>query len=197
MNEQKGNARRLAAIFLDCGDTLVDERSEVKLADSEIVVSAELIPGADTVVETLKRMGHVLVLVADGPVATFENVLKPRGLWQHFSHHVISERVGVHKPDPAMFRAALAAIGLGEDRAGDVVMVGNNLSRDILGANHMGMTSVFLKWSTLRSHVPACEDEIPDYTIEQITDLPSLIARLDTGLTKSADTKGAKSVKSL
>lgn len=197
MTGSRDKPRRLAAIFLDCGDTLIDERTEVKLGDSEIVVSAALIPGADTVVETLKRMGHVLVLVADGPVATFENVLKPRGLWQHFSHHVISERVGVHKPDPAMFRAALSAIGLGEERAGDVVMVGNNLSRDIRGANRMGMTSVFLKWSTLRSHIPVCDDEIPDHTIEQITDLPALIAKLDAGLAISANTKGASPVKSL
>ena len=173
---------RLAALFVDCGDTLVDERTEVKLDGSEVVVTGELIPGSDLVLAKLKRMGHTLVLVADGPVATFENLLKPRGMWEHFSDHIISERVGVHKPDPAMFRQALAAIGLDESRAAETAMVGNNLSRDILGANRMGIASIFMKWSTLRTHIPESREEVPDFTISFIDDLPDLVDRIDTAL---------------
>ncbi len=173
---------RLAALFVDCGDTLVDERTEVKLDGSEVVVTGELIPGSDLVLAKLKRMGHTLVLVADGPVATFENMLKPRGMWEHFSDHIISERVGVHKPDPAMFRQALAAIGLDESRAAETAMVGNNLSRDILGANRMGIASIFMKWSTLRTHIPESREEVPDFTISFIDDLPDLVDRIDTAL---------------
>ena len=38
--------RQLLAICLDCGDTLIDEATEVKTAD-DVSLRAELIPGAD------------------------------------------------------------------------------------------------------------------------------------------------------
>ncbi len=167
------------AIFLDCGDTLIDERTEVKLPGSEVVTSADLIPGAREMVEELKAAGHRLVLVADGPRQTFVNMLNHHGLWEHFDAHIISEDVGVHKPDARMFDAALAAAGLTRADAWRTVMVGNNLSRDINGANALGITSVFMAWSTLRTHVPACAEEVPDYKIASPGELPALLDQLE------------------
>lgn len=171
---------RFKAIFLDCGDTLIDERTEVKLPDSEVVIRADLIPGAREMMGALKAAGHKLILVADGPRQTFVNMLGHHGLWDHFDAHIISEDVGVHKPDARMFDAALKAAGLTRADAGAVMMVGNNLSRDICGANALGITSVFLAWSTLRTHEPANLSEVPDHRIESPLELPGLIEKLET-----------------
>jgi putative hydrolase of the HAD superfamily len=46
-------AGKIRAIFLDCGDTLVDEATEVKDA-LEVSQRADLIPGADELVRELK-----------------------------------------------------------------------------------------------------------------------------------------------
>jgi phosphoglycolate phosphatase-like HAD superfamily hydrolase len=175
----EAESRHLAAVFLDCGDTLVDERTEVKSPGSEVVLDGDLIPGAREMVLALKERGHRLVLVADGPRQTFVNLLEKHQLWHHFDAHVISEDVGVHKPDARMFDAALAAAGLGRADAWRTVMVGNNLSRDIKGANALGITSVFMAWSTLRTHLPAEAGEVPDFRLSTPVELPALLDQLE------------------
>ena len=172
----------LKAIFLDCGDTLIDERSEEKLPGSEVVVRGELIPGARAMVEQLKARGHSLVLVADGPRQSFVNLLNQHGLWDLFDAHVISEDVGKLKPDPAMFDAALSAVGLDRRDARHVVMVGNNLERDIRGANALGITTVLMDWSTLRARHATTDTDHPDYRIPSPGALPALIDSIELAL---------------
>jgi phosphoglycolate phosphatase-like HAD superfamily hydrolase len=175
----KNRPNHFAAIFLDCGDTLIDERTEEKLPGSEVVIKADLIPGAKEMMDALKAAGHKLILVADGPRQTFVNMLTHHGLWDHFDAHIISEDIGVHKPDAAMFDAALKAAGLTRADTWRTVMVGNNLSRDICGANPLGITSIFMAWSTLRTHKPANPSEVADYRIEEPSQLPALLDRLE------------------
>ncbi|MCC6805279.1 MAG: HAD family hydrolase, partial [Anaerolineae bacterium] len=99
----------LRLVCLDSGDTLVDEATEVK--DGEVTLHAELIPGAADMVRQLQADGYRVALVADGPAATFENVLdRQYGLWDAFSAFAISGSVGALKPDARMFRAALDAL---------------------------------------------------------------------------------------
>lgn len=168
-----------AAIFLDCGDTLIDERTEIRATDSEVVREGDLIPGAAEMVRALKAAGYPLVLVADGLRQSFVNLLGQHDLWDQFDAHVISEDVGALKPDARMFDAALAAVGLTRADASRCVMVGNNLSRDIKGANALGITSVFLAWSDLRTHAPADDSEKPDYVIHAPKELPALLNQLE------------------
>ena len=96
----------LLAICFDCGDTLADEGSEVKDARG-VTLHADLIPGAADVVRALKRLGYPLALVADGPTATFTNILTHYDLYDCFDAFAISEEVGVEKPDPRIFIHAL------------------------------------------------------------------------------------------
>jgi putative hydrolase of the HAD superfamily len=73
--------------------------------------------------------------------------------------------VGVEKPHPAMFEAALAQLGIDRADYGRVVMVGNYLARDIAGANALGLISVWLDWGPRRPKFPATPLEVPDYII--------------------------------
>jgi HAD superfamily hydrolase (TIGR01549 family) len=172
-----GSARRFTVLF-DCGDTLVDEATEVKDARGA-TLRAELIPGAADTVRELHRRGYRLGLVADGFVDTFRNVLTQHGLWDLFSAMAISEEIGVMKPDPRMFRAALEAMGVPEPEYRRVVMVGNHLGRDVKGANGLGLVSVWLRWSPRRSKVPADSSEVPAWTIDTPTELLVLLERLE------------------
>ncbi|MBT3272661.1 MAG: HAD-IA family hydrolase [Spirochaetales bacterium] len=165
-------------IFLDCGDTIVDEATEQKDARGT-TLRAELIPGAAEMVHGLVSRGYTLGLVADGPEDTFINALGQHNLYHFFSVKSISEIVGVSKPDPRMFEDSLNKLGIEPDHYGDVVMVGNNLERDIKGANRLGLVSVFLNWSPRRSSVPADRDETPDHTIALPLELLDLMDRLE------------------
>ena len=171
-------SHRILAICLDCGDTLVDEATEVKDATGT-TLHAELIPDAGEVVQELKSRGYVLALVADGPVGTFRNVLTRHNLYDCFDVFAISEQVGVEKPDPRMFITALDQLGTQRQDYGRVMMVGNNLARDIKGANALGMISVWLNWSPRRSKVPADASEVPQYTIVNPRELIPLVSLLD------------------
>src|SRR3712207_8665848 len=51
-------------------------------------------------------------------------------------------RSGCEKPDRRMFIHALDALGIPPEEWGRVAMVGNNLARDIRGANQLGLVSV-------------------------------------------------------
>ncbi|MFZ1753059.1 MAG: HAD family hydrolase [Caldilineaceae bacterium] len=181
--------RKIRAICLDCGDTLIDEATEVKSA-GDVSLAAELIPGAAETVRTLKERGYPLALVADGPVATFTNNLGPYGLYELFDVYAISEEVGVSKPDARMFTHALEQLNIGPDEYSRVVMVGNHLGRDIAGANRLGLVSVWLDWSPRRSKIPADVWEQPDYTIHTPLELVALVARLEAeGMTRGQDDK--------
>ncbi len=58
-------------------------------------------------------------------------------------------------------------------------MVGNNLSRDVKGANELGLISVWLDWAPRRSKVPADPSEQPCYTIKMPTELLGLVDQLE------------------
>lgn len=181
--------RQVKAIFLDSGDTLIDEGSEVR-EHSDIVLRAELIPGAGELMAELKRRGYALGLVADGRSQSFRNVLGQHGLYDLFDTHAISEEVGVDKPHPAIFRAALTALGLPPQAYGQVVMVGNNLERDIKGANALGLLSVWLDWAPRRAKIPADPSEAPRYTIKTPLELLGVLDAIESGAASAIHEKG-------
>jgi putative hydrolase of the HAD superfamily len=170
--------QRLLAVCLDFGDTLVDEATEVKDV-TLTTLRADLIPGAQDLVCELKRRGYALALVADGRPATYRNVLSHYGLYHLFDVHTISEEVGVEKPDARMFHHAMRRLGIGPERYGQVVMLGNNLERDVKGANSVGMISVWLDWAPRRAKTPADAAEVPRYTIRLPLELLGVIESLE------------------
>ena len=171
---------KILAICLDCGDTLIDEATEVK-DDRAVSLRGDLIPGADHLLRQLKARGYPLALVADGPVETFSNNLNPYGLLDVFDVRVISESLGVQKPDPRMFSEAVEKLGIAPEHYGKVVMVGNNLERDIWGANRFGLISVWLDWAPRRSKIPAHVGEQPQFTIKTPLELLDILDRLEQG----------------
>lgn len=177
------NMPHFRAIFFDCGDTLADEGSEVKRNDgSDVVEQAELIDGARDLLDDLRARGYRLCLVADGPRETFENILKTHGLWDHFEAHVISGDIGVKKPDPRMFAAAMQAMDLPPELAPQVPMIGNNLDRDIVGANAAGHPSIFFNWSDRRRRVPDGPRDTPTAQFRALNQCAAVLNDLENAL---------------
>ncbi|MBO9591018.1 HAD family hydrolase [Devosia sp.] len=168
----------LKAVFLDSGDTLVNEATEIFDAEG-YVIEAGLIPGALEMINALTNEGYRLALVADGRVRSFATILGGHGIEPHFHAQVISEAEGCEKPDARMFQKAISSLGLAESDAKDIVMVGNHLERDIGGANRLGIVSIWQSWSKKRSHIPANEDEVPRYTIRTPGELPTLLEEIE------------------
>lgn len=168
-------------VFLDCGDTIIDEGTE-EFDEEGIVLRANLIPGADIMVKTLFERGYTLALVADGNAQSFKNILTQNGLYDYFTTMIYSETIKELKPSPRMFKAAIGGLDLDIEDCYRIVMVGNNLRRDIKGANLMGITSIFLKWSPRYPQTSENKNEQPDHTITKPIELIDLVERLNEEL---------------
>jgi HAD superfamily hydrolase (TIGR01549 family) len=139
---------------------------------------AELIPGVADLLRELHAQGVPLALVADSRPNTPPNVLRQHGLLDLFDYLSISEVIGVSKPDPAIFIAALDALGIAPEDYGRVAMVGNHLERDVAGANRLGLVSIFFHWNERRRTTPESADEIPNHTVHSAAELRALLASL-------------------
>ena len=171
---------RIRAILFDLGDTIMIEESEVK-DDNLTTLGAELIPDADRVLRLLSARGYRLALVADTRTGTYKNVLKQHALYDLFDAFAISEEIGMEKPDPQMFIVALAALGIDSESHNDVLMIGNNLQRDIRGANEAGLISVWFHWNSRYPVNPSDHIEQPKFEIHSMRELLTLVEALETG----------------
>ena len=170
---------RKLIIFTDIGDTIIDEGSEVREVPYGVVLHADCIPGAKETMLELYAQGFPIAIVADGLTKSFHNTMTQNGLEHIFAAKSISEENGVEKPARAMFQKAMERLGLTEHDKERIVMVGNNLKRDVLGAKRFGIRSVLLSWSPRYDMVPSCEEETPDYVISRPEELLELANRLD------------------
>ena len=175
-------------IFTDIGDTIIDESTEVRKVKYGVVYDAECIPGAKEALLTLYDQGYTIVMVADGLEQSFRNTMEKNGLDHIFSEWMISEQIGVEKPNPLMFRTAMDRMGLTDLDKDRIVMIGNNLSRDINGANRFGIRSIHMAWSERYPTTPAHPDEVPTYCIHSPLELVPLIDRLEKELEDKSET---------
>jgi putative hydrolase of the HAD superfamily len=99
-----------------------------------------LMPGTIDLLEYLKGKNYKLHILTNG----FEEVqhikLDKSGLSPFFNEIITSEEVGVRKPDLRIFQHAEKRIGAA---GSNVLMIGDNLEADVLGAKHAGWHQVF------------------------------------------------------
>ncbi len=175
-------AQKKAVLFFDCGDTLIDEGSELRMEQGGVVRTARLIPGAKEALWELHRRGHRIALVADGLDESFLRLLTMHNLLPCFDALAISESVGAEKPDPAMFQTAMDALGLTDADKKRVVMIGNNVLRDVTGANRFGIRSVLETWSPRYRMTPENAEETPTWSVKTLDELPDIIAEFEKTL---------------
>jgi putative hydrolase of the HAD superfamily len=98
--------------------------------------------GARDTVERLAAAGVAMALICDTgltPGSVVRTHLEREGLLAHLDATLFSDEVGVPKPDPRIFQAALDAL---EIPAGDTTHVGDLRRTDVAGARALAMGSV-------------------------------------------------------
>ena len=83
-----------------------------------------------------------IALVSNGVSAIQRGRLSRSPILPLMDAVIISEEIGVSKPDPRMVEAALAALGC-DDKA-EAVMLGDSLTADIPAAANAGVDSIYL-----------------------------------------------------
>ena len=115
----------------------------------------DLLPGAEDFIRALH--GNVkMAIVSNGLSAIQRGRLGLCPLTPMFDAIVISEEVGVAKPDPKLIEVALDMLGC-KDKS-QAVMMGDSLSADIKAAVNAGVDSIFFSPKGI-------ESDLPTYTV--------------------------------
>ena len=166
----------IAAIFFDLGDVIMQEETERK--DAELNTQhADLVEGMGEALRALKSRGYRFGLVADTRPRTAWNVLHQHNLYDLFDTIAISEEVGCEKPDPRMFLFALDKLNIEPNDYGRVLMIGNNIARDIGGANNVGLVSVWFHWN--ERYARANDGSVPKHEVRTADELLQLIKAIE------------------
>ncbi len=91
-------------------------------------------------IQTLYNKGYKLGLVSNGKSPFQENNFYALGLKEFFSTIIVSEAVGMRKPDRQIFEYACKELGCTPN---ECIFVGDNHKADIEGANNAGMKTIF------------------------------------------------------
>ena len=121
-----------------------DERTVAEAAVAyarEQLSNVRPVPGTSELLRALR--GRVKIgVITNGPSAQQRDKLKRCDIYpRDLDVLAISEEVGTTKPDPAIFRYALAGLGVPPGR---VTMVGDSWENDVLPALKSGMDAVWL-----------------------------------------------------
>src|SRR4051794_40835050 len=117
--------------------------------------------------ETLRERGLKLGLVSNAidPPDLLHRDLERHGIAERIDFAVFSSEVGRRKPDPAIFRRALDALGVEPEHA---LFVGDTMHTDIAGAQALGLATCQALWFF------ADEDEEPEPDFRAFTQMDVL-----------------------
>lgn len=121
--------------------------------------------------ESLRAQGYRLAMVTNGSSDTQREKIGRWNLDRYFDEIVIESEFGRGKPDPGVFRQALAGAGAAPHEAW---MVGDNLYADIGGARGAGIHSVWIHRERLQF-----PDDPPAHPHRRIGHFAELHAALD------------------
>jgi HAD superfamily hydrolase (TIGR01549 family) len=141
-------------------------------------------PEADQVLEELSARGLRLGMLSNATHDPFIQRLVDRlGFRARLDPALSSAGTGIRKPDPSAFGPILAAWDLAP---ASVVMVGDTLEADILGARRAGMRSVWIRSQGAARQESAGNASTgtgslvePDLSISRLAELPAGLRKLD------------------
>ncbi len=131
---------RFKKTFLDLG--VEPDRIPLKFEDDYVMLcptKTNLFPHAHETLRYLKDR-YTLHLISNGFKESSELKVGNTNIGAYFQHFIISEIVGVNKPDPAIFEHALNLAGAKKNES---LMIGDSLDADVYGAINFGMDAIY------------------------------------------------------
>ncbi|WP_443936928.1 YjjG family noncanonical pyrimidine nucleotidase [Pedobacter sp. MW01-1-1] len=98
-----------------------------------------LFDGAEKVLAYLQTK-YTLHIISNGFKEPTQTKMQVSNLNPYFTNVIISENVGVNKPNPAIFEYALTQAKANKEES---IMIGDSLEADIYGALNFGMDAIF------------------------------------------------------
>ncbi|HOD89629.1 MAG TPA: TIGR02253 family HAD-type hydrolase [archaeon] len=124
----------------------------------------------------LKSKGYKLGILTDAPKIQAWLRLASMDLHKMFDIVLTSDDVKTKKPDPKAFKLAVKKMGSAPQ---EIVMIGDDLKRDILGAKKVGLKTVLAKYGlTKRSCV--LKKKIADFEVLSFKEIPCALTFLES-----------------
>ncbi len=135
---------RFARPFREEGSQLGDDAEFLSRLNSRYLnVLAEqkaLVPGAIELLDYLMAKGYPLYILSNGFAEVQHRKLDSGGIAHYFKRLILSDEIGITKPDRRLFDYALQQIGA---EPSEVLIVGDNYDADILGAINAGWSAIY------------------------------------------------------
>lgn len=160
----------LSGIGFDLPDDVLEHI--VALDHSAYTNSISVEPEVLATLDHLRRAGYRMGLVSN--ISLRPNLMRAdlerMALSKYLDAAVFSSEVGVRKPDPRIFNAALDRLGA---EPGETVFVGDRLYDDVSGAQAVGMRGVL----TRQFRQEDDPDFAPDAVIGHLSELPVVLEK--------------------
>ncbi len=139
------------------GAAVLANHYDTKFGDHNVIFEHSI-----PLLKELKNRGYKVGVITNGPSYLQNHKMDESGLRPYCDIVVVSGDVGVHKPDPELFRLTAERLGLDTD---ECIYVGDHPVNDIKGALDSGMKAIRMNWGwfkdqDLREDVPVIEDII-------------------------------------
>lgn len=146
INREQLILERFSRPFIIKGETsLMSDRMSSHLHPVYLDALADedrLIPGAVEILDAVRRCGMHTGVLSNGFKEVQYRKIDRCGLTHHIDTVVLSDDIGINKPDPAIFRYAERRSGVKEQSAH--IMIGDNKSTDVDGAIGVGWQAIWL-----------------------------------------------------
>jgi putative hydrolase of the HAD superfamily len=132
-------------------------------------------PDTISTLTALRNTGYRLGCISNTNDDTHvQNMIDRAELRSWLSPIYTSAGVGLRKPHPEIFQMLLDDWGL---LPGEVIMVGDTLNADVLGAHNVGMRGVWVDRGRTNpwSNNEGSKHIVPDATIKELAELPGLL----------------------
>lgn len=136
--------------------TVLANHYDTKFGDHNVIF-----PNSLPLLKELKKRGYMTGVITNGPSILQNYKMDTSGLRPYCDIVVVSGDVGVHKPDPALFKYTADKLGL---ETNECVYVGDHPVNDIQGALTSGMKAIRMNWGWFKD-----QDLCPDVPV--ITDI--------------------------
>ncbi len=163
-----GNLLNKNSIHLSDEDLRTALRSMYRITQANWFTEDDAIPMLDT----LKSRGFRLGIISNG--ADNQNtytLIDKAQIRPYFEYIISSAAFGKRKPHPGIFHAALEYFQVAPEQT---VMVGDTFEADIVGAQAVGMNSI---WVTRRVQKTVTRHQVrPDAVVSTLSEIPALLS---------------------
>lgn len=162
---------KIKAIVFDWGDTLMKKFAQYS-GPMVYWPHVEIIPGVEAVLSQI-HMDYICCVASNGGDSDsklMSDAFKRVDLDRYFKEYFTSKELGTKKPDIVYFRGILDKLKL---KPNEVIMVGNEYSKDIVPAKTIGMRTILLSEANSTELTPYA-----DYTISSMSELYSVIRNM-------------------